>query len=892
MYQDSRVKLLLGLVLVLVSITTANSRSRDVAQLQWRQTSGPEGGRINAFLSDEINLYAGTYRGGVYRSNNNGESWTAANAGLADQSVFSLAMIGTNLFAGTNSGVYRSTNNAGNWTAVNEGLPTSFPDINSLAVIGTNLFAAHFSGVFRSTNNGESWAMASTGLMARSIRSLAVSGTNLFAGTQLGGVFRSTNNGESWTPVNMGLPPNKEISALFASGTNIYAGVGGFLEDGAVYRSTDQGQSWTLVGSVFPKERVASLAVSGTSLLAGTFGGGVFRLAENGESWVESNSGLRHGVVFALAVKETDIFAGTQGGVFRSNDISRNWIEADLGLKSTSVCSLAANGTGVFAATNETVLVLAVFGSPKANEKMTIKQRNSPGELPMIVSTIASPDRIFRSNNRGGSWTPFSSGLPREEISSLAVSGTNLFAGTEGGGILRSADNGESWTPVNAGLPLNAEISTLLASGTRLFAGVGGFLDIGAVYRSSNQGESWTAVGSGLPQARVTSLVVSGTSLFAGTLGKGIFRLTNNDEIWRAVNGGLPIFAAISSLVVNGTNIFAGTSLDGVFRSTDNGESWTPVNAGLTSPVINAFVLSGTNLYVGTATGVFRSINQGESWEAVNAELTNKNICSLVMSGPNLFAGTEGGGAYMSDPIAGTVSSVSAASFEGAELASESIAAAFGAGLGTTTATAFTTPLPTTLAGTQVMVRDSLGTEQPASLFFVSPSQVNYQVPTGLVNGVASVSMTSGDGKVSLGPISLATVAPGLFTANANGLGVAAALVFRIKADGSQGYEPVARFDAGENKFVAVPINLGPDGDQVFLTLYGTGFRFRSDISAVKAKIGGIDAPVIYAGAQGDFVALDQINLQLPRSLAERGGVVIEITVDGKRTNAVSVSIQ
>ena len=71
--------------------------------------------------------------------------------------------------------------------------------VTSLAVSGTNLFAGTGGGVFLSTNNGTSWKQVNNGLMDTNILSLAVSGTNLFAGTYGSGVFLSTNNGASWT---------------------------------------------------------------------------------------------------------------------------------------------------------------------------------------------------------------------------------------------------------------------------------------------------------------------------------------------------------------------------------------------------------------------------------------------------------------------------------------------------------------------------------------------------------------------------------------------------------------------------------------------------------------------------------------------------------------------
>ena len=167
---------------------------------------------------------------------------------MIDSNVSVLAVIGTNLFAGTwDDGVFLSTDNGGSWRAVNTGLTSS--DVQALAVIGTNLYAGTQSngtggGVFLSTNNGTSWTainngLENTGLSGyHSVSSFAISGTNLFAGCEpdiqgsyLGsnvnsGVFLSTNNGTNWTAVNTGLP-DTAVYSLMVSGTNLFAGTSG-----------------------------------------------------------------------------------------------------------------------------------------------------------------------------------------------------------------------------------------------------------------------------------------------------------------------------------------------------------------------------------------------------------------------------------------------------------------------------------------------------------------------------------------------------------------------------------------------------------------------------------------------------------------------------------------
>lgn len=247
-----------------------------------------------------------------------------------------------------------------------------------------------------------------------------------------------------------------------------------------------------------------------------------------------------------------------------------------------------------------------------------------------------------------------------------------------------------------------------------------------------------------------------------------------------------------------------------------------------------------------------------------------------------------GGSILQYTPLA----SVSAANYSGSSLATEAITATFGSRLATTVQSATSQPLPTTLAGTTITVRDSSGTQRNAPLFFVSPTQVNYQVPPGTTVGPALITITSGDGVVSSGQAQIASVSPGIFTANADGRGVPAATLLRVKANGEQIYEPVAMFDSVQNKFVPRLIQLGPALDQVFLILFGTGFRYRSGLSGVSATIRGESVPVLYVGPQNDFVGLDQVNISLPRSLVNRGDVDLLLTVDQQASNAVRIRIE
>ena len=234
--------------------------------------------------------------------------------------------------------------------------------------------------------------------------------------------------------------------------------------------------------------------------------------------------------------------------------------------------------------------------------------------------------------------------------------------------------------------------------------------------------------------------------------------------------------------------------------------------------------------------------------------------------------------------------SVSAASYVTTGLAADSIASAFGTKLAMMTVAAATSPLPNTLGGTSVKVTDAQGIERSAPLFFVSPTQLNYQIPQGTAEGIATVTITNGAGEVTLGLLNIGKVAPGLFSADSSGKGWAAADVVYVKPDQSQVIRQVARFDVGQNRFVPVPIDLSTDA--AVLVLYGTGVRHRTGLANVKVKIDGVEAAVEYADRQGQFAGLDQINVRLPKSLAGRGEVNVEVSVEGKPANPIRIMLQ
>jgi uncharacterized protein (TIGR03437 family) len=217
--------------------------------------------------------------------------------------------------------------------------------------------------------------------------------------------------------------------------------------------------------------------------------------------------------------------------------------------------------------------------------------------------------------------------------------------------------------------------------------------------------------------------------------------------------------------------------------------------------------------------------------------------------------------------------------------AADSIVSVYGANWAAGTVQA-TPPLGTTLDGTTVTVTDSVGVSRAATLFYVSPAQINFEIPGGTATGAATVTIAESNGTSQIGAIQIGDVSPGLFELNTSGL--AAAWVLPVIAGVAQNPQPVFQLNA--NGTVPLPINLGASTDLVYLELYGTGIR---NAKAVIATVGGVPVPVLYAGAAPGFVGEDQVNIgPLPESLAGQGSVDILLTADGQAANTVNVTMQ
>jgi uncharacterized protein (TIGR03437 family) len=232
-------------------------------------------------------------------------------------------------------------------------------------------------------------------------------------------------------------------------------------------------------------------------------------------------------------------------------------------------------------------------------------------------------------------------------------------------------------------------------------------------------------------------------------------------------------------------------------------------------------------------------------------------------------------------------STVQSAAAPSGAISPGSIASLYGTNLASGTGQATSQPLPTTLSGTTLSIKDSSGATLAAPLLYVSPTQINFVVPDTTATGTASFVPSGGQAASA----SVQSVAPAFFSADGTGTGVAAATAIRTQAANPALQSAIPVYQCGSGGCTAVPMSLGVD-TPIYVTFYGTGIRNRSSLNNVTVTINGISVPVTYAGPTPGFTGLDQINAGLVLSLRGAGVINVAATVDGAKSNTVTIAVQ
>src|SRR5262249_30440716 len=316
--------------------------------------------------------------------------------------------------------------------------------------------------------------------------------------------------------------------------------------------------------------------------------------------------------------------------------------------------------------------------------------------------------------------------------------------------LYRSADQGVTWTGLGASTDGFGADLTKNIPDPRFADGFPSYISAIAAHplldQSANPpnvaGETvWVGAGDGLVQFTTT----------AGALAGAAFTNVTKPPLPNRYVTGIALDPADQRrafVTYSGFNTSTPGTQGHVFMTDDQGATWRDISGNLPDTPVNSIaidpVFTGT-LFIGTDLGVFQTLDGGATWIRLGNGMPK--VATFVTryhaATRSIVAATHGRGVYRLTLPSRAVASVSAASFSRTGLAPESMAAAFGSSLATGTAMAATQPLPTSLAGTRLMVKDGAGVFRLAPLFFVSPGQVNYQIPPGVSPGASVITIAS-----------------------------------------------------------------------------------------------------------------------------------------------------
>lgn len=609
----------------------------------------PVSGRLTDIVLDPVNgaVFAGGAQGGLWKSTDNGASWTPLADGLGSLATGSIAMDPANhdvLYYGTGEGNLSADSYAG-------------------------------VGVFKSTDNGASWAgpLGTAEFRGRSVSSLVVDRTNsqvVLAGTSSGvcgvgavvcgsglptrGIFKSTDGGSTWAKKTSpaGMAADVRASILFQDplvATRWYAAMSNTdTTSGGLWLSTDGGETWASLNGVggFPALALpasginrywmtggAAPAAVQSTLYVGTGnnnastarGGRIYKSTDSGATWAQLTAANDYCMgqcfydlpVYAVPNNPAVVFHGGAGAVDTSGTTKSNLRRStDGGATFADVMRSADNTTAVHSDTH------AIVTDP-ANAS--------------IVWT-GNDGGIWRSTDSGVNWQNRNTNLQLTQFTAFDVllsdPANRSYGGTQDNGTMGwrgTATDGVAWPHLDfgdggfaaqdQGNPNNLVHTYFNQTNNLIGVGctTGGFAVTQGGYGTS------LASGNGIAIADRVAFYAPlhldrGTGAATQTLYFGTHRIWRAPGFFTTGCGGGSVFTSLSGA----TDLLGGT---GYFTAIE-----TKANAAAGS---NADVVCG-----GSSTGrVFCTANANAgapTWTERDAALSPKLYVSDVVIDPNV----------------------------------------------------------------------------------------------------------------------------------------------------------------------------------------------------------------------------------------------------------------
>ncbi|MDH5570503.1 MAG: YCF48-related protein [Gammaproteobacteria bacterium] len=653
---------------------------------------------LNVMANGDI--FAGTDIGGVYKSSDNGSTWTPANNGINNLDITTKVIqsqVDNNLlFVGTRGGVYRSTNYSKSWQRLDNGLPKQqnyslSGSIGGLVIDNKTVYVAMgyrpssdgaitvrkikgSHSIYKSIDNGNTWALLPAFQDETRISQLLVShwdNKTIFASSSRG-LFVTSDAGKNWNNVL-----NKPTYNILLDKDNrdvLYAAIG----ENGILKSTDSGKSWQPHNNGLPFFNLLGKPTNRYSILAAdpdntnimyainstwSRSGGLYKSINKGNNWYLISNNLpeswlktsrRMNDIAISKLNSNNLYLGSSRYIYSSNDKGIKWQQ--------HISKRVDNGwthTGI-----------NVFGQTRTL-KVDVKDANT-----MYIAT--ADHKIIRSKNNGTSWNLLLEGEKKVhnvwDIDQCTSSSNKLHIITSDTNnklcILNSEDQGDTWNK-NCSIPgltsrkEKIRISPHNCNIILVASKIG-------VLRSLDAGKSWESIiinSNGNHIRAITFDKANKNTVYAGT-DMGLFISIDNGETWEPVKSTRNLMVtAIHISPTNSDIIYIGTQTSSkgpgaIYKSNDHGLTWEKnlndirryVSAITSLPAQPDYVYASTqddNYHdISKGKGIYRSIDQGSTWHRIDNNLPVFRAYDITTSSLRpyeIFLATCGSGAYVAN---------------------------------------------------------------------------------------------------------------------------------------------------------------------------------------------------------------------------------------------------
>jgi photosystem II stability/assembly factor-like uncharacterized protein len=530
-------------IFIFVVLSIANNAC---SQIIWQKRPSPNQPVISIDVSASNVIFAATSSYGIYKSSDDGVTWTNISQGLPDSLTRVIKASSDNtLYAGTGShGIYKYLN--GVWSSANNGLP-------SATLAATSIVKA---------SAGIMYMMATTGAIYKW-------------------------DGSSWSNITFNFPSLGKDLYVFGNGT-LY----GAAFTHGVYKFDATNNTWSIVGNAMPNNFVLKLAVnSQDTIIAVCNSNNVFKCAANGGNWLSINTGLpsTYNINFITVDLLNNLFVGntsSPGSLYLSATNGASWMQIATGLSTTSFNSMAVSASNkIFTGAS------GVFRSSDSGSNWTDMNPDMDAPRSVVCMMTASNGMMYlgskigpwRSLDSGLTWQLMASGISHLYILQIMenAKGDILLHGynsTPKGAIYRSTNNGSTWTQVAAnGCDLYTKIKQHRAD--TLWA-ISRFSGATSLSYSINDGATW--LNNSLQISAIWDIdVTKDNTLFLSSETEGISRSDNGGSTFNiSVGNSGPWYGNAFEIEIDDNGyIIAGSDwwTHSLWYSTaaENGNTWT-----------------------------------------------------------------------------------------------------------------------------------------------------------------------------------------------------------------------------------------------------------------------------------------------------------------------------